>query len=138
MSAERFIDTNVVVYAFAAGDPRSQRAQALLGPDAVIGVQVLNEFTNVARRKLKWDWEQVEAAHAVIADLLGPARPLTVAIHRQARALARRHVLAFYDALLVAAAIDAGCRWLLSEDIQDGREFGALSIQNPFRSSAFR
>jgi len=86
MSAERFIDTNVVVYAFAAGDPRSQRAQALLGPDAVIGVQVLNEFTNVARRKLKWDWEQVEAAHAVIADLLGPARPLTVAIHRQARA----------------------------------------------------
>jgi predicted nucleic acid-binding protein len=133
MSAEQFLDTNVLVYAFVADDARSQRAEALLGPDAVLGVQVLNEFTNVARRKLKWDWEKVEAAHAVIADLLGPARPLTVAIHRQARALARQHMLALYDALLVAAALDAHCRWLLSEDLQDGREFGTLRIQNPFR-----
>ena len=42
-------------------------------------------------------------------------------------------MLALYDALLVAAALDAHCRWLLSEDLQDGREFGTLRIQNPFR-----
>jgi predicted nucleic acid-binding protein len=135
MSAECFLDTNVLIYAFAADDPRSARAEALIEAGGVIGVQVINEFTNVTRRKLCWPWEQIEAALAVIAELLGPARALNVAIHSHAVALARSHTLAFYDALIVAAAIDARCRWLLSEDLQQGRQFGALTIENPFREA---
>ena len=50
MSARPFLDTNVLVYAFAANDPRSDRAEALLAAGGVIGVQVLNEFVNVSRR----------------------------------------------------------------------------------------
>jgi predicted nucleic acid-binding protein len=138
MSAERFLDTNVLIYAFAADDPRSARAEALIEAGGVIGVQVLNEFTNVTHRKLSWAWEQIEAALAVIAELLGPARPLNVAIHSRAVVLARSHTLAFYDALIVAAAIDARCRWLLSEDLQQGRQFGALTIENPFREAQGR
>jgi len=42
-------------------------------------------------------------------------------------------IYAFYDALIVAAAIDARCRWLPSEDLQQGRQFGALTVENPFR-----
>jgi predicted nucleic acid-binding protein len=132
MPAERFFDTNILIYAFAANDPRSARAEALIAEGGVVGVQVLNEFTNVTRRKLTWDWKEVEAALGVIKDLLGPVRPLTAAIHAEAVAVARDHRLSFYDALIVAAAADAGCRLVFSEDLQHGRKFGALTIENPF------
>ena len=95
-------------------------------------MQVLNEFTNVTRRKLNWDWKQVEAALAVIEDLLGPVRPLTAGIHAEAFVLARGHTLSFYDALIVAAAADAGCRLLFSEGLQHGRKCGAVMVENPF------
>lgn len=137
MPGERFFDTNVLVYAFAADDPRSVQAEKLLADGGVIGVQVLNEFTNVARRKLGWPWNEIEAAIVVIEDLLGAARPLMAAIRARAVALARDHALSFYDALIVAAAADAGCRMLVSEDMQHGRKFGALTIENPFLDSAF-
>lgn len=132
MPGRRFLDTNVVIYAFAADDPRSARAEALLAGGGVIGVQVLNEFTNVTRRKLAWKWSEIEAALGVIGELLGPARPLTAGIHARAVVLAREHGLSFYDALIVAAAEAAGCQVLVSEDFQNGRKFGSLEIENPF------
>jgi predicted nucleic acid-binding protein len=133
MADRRFFDTNILVYAFAADDPRSVRAEALIADGGVIGVQVLNEFTNVTRRKLRWDWEQIDASLAVIEELLGVARPLTTALHAQAVVLARNSKLSFYDALIVAAAIDADCEILCSEDLQDGQKFGTLTVENPFR-----
>ena len=133
MPGSRFFDTNILIYAFAADDPRNARAEALLADGGVIGVQVLNEFTNVARRKLRWQWAQIEAALAVIDELLGTARPLTAAIHARAVVLARDHDLSFYDALIVAAALDAGCDVLCSEDLQHGQRFGTLRVENPFR-----
>jgi predicted nucleic acid-binding protein len=132
MPGERFFDTNVLIYAFAAGDRCSARAESLLAEGGVIGVQVLNEFTNVARRKLGWDWPQVQAALGVITELTGPPLPLTADIHTQAVKLARDSSLPFYDALIVAAAADAGCRALLTEDLQHGRKFSGVTIQNPF------
>jgi predicted nucleic acid-binding protein len=89
MPGDRFLDTNILIYAFAAGDRCSGRAEALMAEGGVIGVQVLNEFTSVVRRKLRWDWTQVDAALAVISELLGPARPLTADIHTHAVKLAR-------------------------------------------------
>jgi len=132
MPGERFFDTNILIYAFAANEPRSARAEALIAEGGVVGVQVLNEFTNVTRGKLGWDWAHLEAGLAVIKDLLGPVRPLTVDIHEQAVVLARVHALSFYDALIVAAAADAQCRLLFSEDLQHGRKFGAVTVDNPF------
>lgn len=133
MADKRFFDTNILVYAFAAADPRSEQAETLIAGGGVIGVQVLNEFTNVTRRKLRWDWKQIEAAFAVIEELLGAARPLTTALHAQAVVIARDFQLSFYDALIVAAAIDAGCELIYSEDLQDGQKFGSLIVKNPFR-----
>jgi predicted nucleic acid-binding protein len=133
MADRRFFDTNILVYAFADDDRRSARAETLLAGGGVIGVQVLNEFTNVTRRKLRWDWQQIEAALAVIEDLLGAARPLTAAMHAQAVTLARDNKLSFYDALIVAAAVDAGCELLCSEALQDGQKFGSVTVENPFR-----
>jgi predicted nucleic acid-binding protein len=50
----------------------------------------------------------------------------------------RRHRIAFWDALIVEAALSRGCTTLLSEDLQDGRRFGALVIENPFRDVSRR
>ena len=133
MPVSRFFDTTILIYAFAANDPRSARAEALIADGGVIGVQVLSEFTNVARRKLRWRWGQIDAAFAVIEALLGPARPLTAAMHARAVVLARDRALSFYDALIVAAALDAGCGVLCSEDLQHGQKFGTLKVENPFR-----
>jgi predicted nucleic acid-binding protein len=132
MADKRFFDTNILVYAFALDDPRSARAEALIAEGGVIGVQVLNEFTNVTRRKLGWQWEQIEASLRVVEELLGPVAPLTTAIHAAAVVLARERGLSVYDALIVAAAQDAGCQVLFSEDLQNGQKFGTLTVQNPF------
>jgi predicted nucleic acid-binding protein len=104
----------------------------------IIGVQVLSEFTHVARGKLQWSWDQLDGALSVVEDLLGPARPLTAAIHARAVGHSRRHALPFHDALIVAAAEDAGCRWLISDDFQHGQRIGPLTIDNPFLEFASR
>jgi predicted nucleic acid-binding protein len=132
MPGERFFDTNILIYAFTIGDGRSAPADALLAEGGVIGVQVLNEFTNVVRGNLRWDWPKVDAALAVIAELMEPPRSLTADIQAHAVTLARTSALSFYDALIVAAAADAGCRVLLTEDMQHGRKFSGVTIQNPF------
>jgi len=134
MPARRFFDTNILVYAFASNDPRSTRAESLIAQGGVIGVQVLNEFTNVTRRKLRWQWSQIEASLAVVEELFGPVAPLTTAIHAKGVELARDRGLSVYDALIVAAAQDAGCQLLFSEDLQHGQKFGTLTVENPFRS----
>ncbi len=60
------------------------------------------------------------------------ATPLTLETHAAATALARDNSLAFHDALILAAAIEAGCETLCSEDFQHGRRFGDCTIVNPF------
>jgi len=132
MSAKAFLDTNVLVYALAQNDPRSVVAGELLLSGGVISVQVLNEFASVARRKLALSWRDVIAALADIRNLCGAAIPIDVALHDDAMALAQAHNLSIYDALIVAAARAAGCEVLYSEDMQHGRAFDRLRIENPF------
>ncbi|MGJ5139652.1 PIN domain-containing protein [Bradyrhizobium oligotrophicum] len=130
-----FFDSNILVYAYST-DPRRDRAVDVIADGGVISVQVLNEFTNVLRRKQKLDWPTIEAALSSIVFRFPDARPLTTATHAAAVALARDHGLQFYDALIVAAALEAGCDTLVSEDLQHGRSFGGLTIVNPFLQSA--
>ena len=131
-----FFDTNVLVYA-ATGDPRKARADRVLAGGGVISAQVLNEFANVARNKLRKSWPDVEYAVERICRAVDGVVPLTRAINAAALALARDHGFSFYDALIVAAAIEAGCDTLFSEDMQHGRSLGGLTIVNPFLASAF-
>ena len=126
-----FFDTNVLVYAFLDVEKRG-RALETLTRGGVISAQVLNEFTHVAHRKRRRSWPEIEAALAVIRDWFRDIVPITSATHAAAFALARDHSLAFYDALILAAAIEAGCETLYSEDFQHGRRFGDLTVVNPF------
>ena len=126
-----FFDTNILVYAFLDLDKR-QRALAVLAEGGTISAQVLNEFTHVARRKRQRSWSDIEAAVMVIRLQFPAIVPLTAETHAAALVLARDHNMSFYDALIVASALEAGCDTLYSEDMQNGRAFGDLKIIDPF------
>jgi predicted nucleic acid-binding protein len=128
-----FLDTNVLVYAFI-DDPRARRAQALLDGRARISVQSLNEFTLVARRKLRFDWQGVYGALDDIAIGAPSPIPLTFDIHRLGLAIAEQHGFRIYDALIIASALSVGADTLWSEDMHDGLVIAnRLTIRNPFR-----
>lgn len=126
-----FVDTNVLVYAQERG-PKGDRARALLADGGRLSVQVLNEFAVVNARKFGRDWNAIGEAIGDILVLLDPPLPLTLELHTTARTLARDHLMSFYDALIVVAAIEADCDTLWSEDLQHGRVIGGLTIRNPF------
>ena len=126
-----FIDTNVLIYGQEAG-AKSETARQVILAGGVISVQVLNEFAAVLRRKFGLEWAAIADLLADIRTALGPVRPIGVEIHTSAVALARSHGFSFYDALIVASALDAGCETLLTEDLQDGRRVNGLTIVNPF------
>jgi predicted nucleic acid-binding protein len=130
-----FFDTNVLVYT-ATSDPKKERAAACLGRGGMASVQVLNEFVHVARRKLRHDWPLIELALEQFRLALEAVVPITMSTHASAVLLARDEGLSFFDALIVAAAIEAGCDMLYSEDMQHGRTIGDLAIVNPFLGSS--
>ena len=99
-------------------------------------MQVLNELTAVSRRKQRRDWREIAEAISDVLAVVDPPLALTLDLHVTARALAEDHRLSFYDALIVASAIAAGCDILYSEDRQPGRKFSRLTIVNPFIESA--
>ena len=130
-----FFDTNILVYAQQAGG-KADRARALFAGGGKLSVQVLNEFTAVSRRKQQRDWREIAEAVSDVLTMVDPPLALTLDLHAAARALAEDHRLSFYDALIIASAIEAGCDILYSEDMQHGRAIGGLAIVNPFLESA--
>ena len=130
-----FLDTNIVCYAVASS-PKQPVAADLVARGPIISIQTLNEFTLVARRKWGCDWsmigELVENLLASASDL----RALNLPTHDKGRELAERYQLNIYDAMIVSAALLAGCETLYSEDMQDGMIIeDRMIIRNPFPSS---
>jgi predicted nucleic acid-binding protein len=133
MSAELFFDTNILIYAIAQDDRRTVRAASLLQQGGTISVQVLNEFANVAHRKLKRSWPEIIEALAALRILFPEPRPIGLTIHEAAVEIAYQNGFALYDSLIIASALEAGCSTLLSEDMHDGQVIGGqLTIRNPF------
>lgn len=127
----RFFDTNILVYAFLGGEKRGA-ALSLLAEGGIISNQVINEFTNVARKKRGRAWSEIAAGIAVIRSHFDEIALVTLETHQAALDLASQHGLNFYDALIIATAIEADCDILFSEDMQHDRSFGKLIIRNPF------
>lgn len=127
----RFLDSNIIVYAFT-DDHRTFAARQLLADNFTISAQVLNEFVNVSRRKYKIDWDIIDEAVAKILEQAVECIPLNGRLNAKARSLAQFHKLPFYDALILASALETNCNELISEDFQNGQRFGSLTIVNPF------
>ena len=130
------LDTNVLVYADATDEPAKQRrALALItalraDASAVLSTQVLQEFVNVALRKLR-------LPQALVRERIAFYRrfemvPASADVIVGALDLHVLHSLPFYDALIVQAAVVSGCQRVLSEDMQHGAVYGGVRIENPF------
>ena len=132
MIGKPFFDTNIIVYAFQAGSPKQQAALDLLEAGGTTSVQVLNEFANVARRKLGFDWAQIESAVAAVCVLLPDPAPLRFQTHVHAVKMAERFGVSFYDALVIATAVEGKCAVLYTEDLQHGQRIDGMQIRNPF------
>ncbi|HEX4295273.1 MAG TPA: PIN domain-containing protein [Rhizomicrobium sp.] len=133
MNAEPFLDTNVLVYAFSDA-PHTVKAESLVMDGGIISVQVLNEFVRVMRQKQRKRWNEIHQMNAVVRALLSPPLPLTLEMHDKAVMLAERFGLEFFDCVIVAAALEAGCTTLYTEDLQHGQVVDGLTIRNPFIS----
>lgn len=127
-----FFDTNVLLY-IASGDPvKADQAEKMIAGGGTISVQVLNEVTNVGRRKMQMPWQDLRTFLSLLRGLLNVV-PITIETHETGLALAERYDLSTYDAMIVAAALEAECDTLWSEDMQAGMTIEQrLCIVNPF------
>lgn len=138
MSAEAFVDTNILVYAHdARGGEKTLRAQKLLGElwqgkRGAVSTQVLQEFCINVRRNFvePMRLEQVQQViqlyrewHVIVNTTQSILRALE---------LEKKYSLSFWDAMIVQAAQSAGCEILYSEDLSHGQEYDGVLVVNPF------
>ena len=140
MSADAFIETNIFIYHLDTGDPRKQVIaervvrQALAAGDTCISFQVVQECLNTVLRKARVAL-QVEQARMYLDSVLLPLMQVSSspALYHRALDIQSRYRFSFYDSLIVAAALAAGCSRLLSEDLQHGQRVEGLTIVDPFK-----
>jgi predicted nucleic acid-binding protein len=139
MSAKYFLDTNIFVYSLDRTAPVKARIanqlirQGAISRIGIVSYQVVQEFFNVALKRFSPAMTVAEAEQylgIIFRPLL--AVHSSQALYSEALRLRNRHHLSWYDSLIVAAAMEADCDVLYSEDLQHGKKFGDLQITNPF------
>lgn len=139
MSDKFFLDTNIFVYSFDATAPakaaiaRRLIHSVLQSQNGVVSYQVVQEFFNVALRRFAQPMNHADAEQYLNSVL----RPLlrihsSAGLFAEALTLQSTAGLSWYDSIIVASAIQAGCTHLLTEDLQHGQRFGLLRVMNPF------
>ena len=136
--AGSFLDTNVLVYLASGEEQKASRVEALLAEGCTVSVQVLNEFSNVARRKMDFAWDEVRDFLAMVRGLTTVV-PVALDTHEEGVRIAERYRLSVYDAMIVAAALLAGCDTLWSEDMHGGLVIeDRMTVRNPFAGDGDR
>lgn len=139
MSDRFFLDTNLLIYSLDPAAPaKAQKAhdlirEALTHRTGFISFQVVQEFFNAGFRRFSPRLSHVEAErylHSILIPLL--AVHTSASLYAEALNLHATGGLSWYDALIVAGALQARCSVLYTEDLQHGRKFGSLKIVNPF------
>jgi predicted nucleic acid-binding protein len=133
MSAgDTFFDTSVLFYLLSNDVRKADRVEALLAHRGIISVQVLNEFTVVALRKVGLPLQEIrEILDTVRAVCM--VEPLTATTHDRGMEICERYKFSFYDSVIIAAALIVGAKVLYSEDLQHGQVIDRqLRIVNPF------
>jgi len=136
-AADRFfVDTNVLLYSVDRTEPRKRDAArqwiSLLWENGAgrLSWQVLHEFYANAERKARMN----RASARKFVEVLSHWQPVEsgLALLERGWHWMDHSQLSFWDSLIVAAAERTGCRWLLSEDFQDGQSFDGIRVVNPF------
>lgn len=139
MSAECFIDTNIFIYQLEALDDRKYAIAERIIRDGVstgnacISFQVVQECLNTVLRKAEIPLD-TDQTRIYLETVLAPLFRVSASIPLYQRGLdiQSRYRYGFYDALIIAAALSAGCGTLYSEDLQHGQRIEALTLRNPF------
>ena len=137
MSADDFLDSNILVYSVDARAPhKMERALELVGRSLTngsgcISYQVVQETLNVLGGKLSMSADGIRRLLDEILVPLWQVNP-TASLYQSAITLQGRYGFSFYDSLIVASALEAGCTRLYSEDLQHGQQIQRLMILNPF------
>ena len=137
MSDKAFFDTNVLLYMYGDDERKRMRAKQLVrdytqSGGILISTQVLQEFYAVGSRKTGMPRSQLLAATGALLDLpivIVHSSHITSAIDHE-----ERYKISFWDALIVAAAEAGGAEVLYTEDLNDQQRYGAVTVENPFRS----
>jgi predicted nucleic acid-binding protein len=139
MSASVFLDTNIFVYEAGKQFPEKRSvatriiAEHLRSRTGIISFQVVQEFFSVAFLRFSPPMTPSEAEEYLFLTF-AQFRIVhsSYLLYQSALQLSRRFSLSWYDSLIVAAAIEAGCHILYSEDFQHGQTFDTLRVHNPF------
>jgi len=137
MTAEVFVDTNILLYTIdedpASATKRERAQQLLLTERWGWSVQVAAEFfVNATSPKRSFRLTAAAAAALIDAWLAFPALDITPALFRAAVEIHERFQLSYWDAAIVAAAKQLGCRIVYSEDLNDGQTIDGVTVVNPF------
>jgi predicted nucleic acid-binding protein len=139
MPGRFFLDTNIFVYSFDQSAPAKAQCatqlirRAVATRNGIVSYQVAQEFFNVALRRFAQPMTVAEAEQylaTVFRQLM--AVHSSQALYGAALRLSDRYRLPWYDALILAAAVEGQCRVLFSEDLQHGQRFENLRVENPF------
>jgi predicted nucleic acid-binding protein len=132
MPTDNFFDTNILIYLTSNDLKRIATTERLVRAGGVVSIQVLNEIARVLSVKMNFSWVEVGE---FLTSIKATCRimPLTIETHERGLAYAERYRLGVYDAMIVAAAVLAGCKTLYSEDMHSGLVIDGVTIRNPFR-----
>lgn len=132
MPAKVFIDTNIVIYSLGPNSAKAALAAPLFAHHPIISTQVLSETANVALKKLAMPLSETSKL-LVMLEATCKVEIVTPATMQRALDIAGRYGFSWFDSLIVASALDAGCDTLYTEDLQHGQVIeGRLSVTNPF------
>lgn len=139
MSAKFFLDTNILIYTFDVTSPKKQQRacdlveEALSTSNGVISFQVIQEFLNVATRKFVKPLN-FEDCQTYLRSVLLPLCEVfpSATLYESALTIMQRWQYSFYDTMIIAAAMQADCTVLYTEDLQHAQRIHSLSIVNPF------
>jgi predicted nucleic acid-binding protein len=134
-----FIDANVFVYAESKSEPQKQRIavdllrKLYVERSGVLSTQVLQEYSSVLLKKMKYDVNYVQAQIKSYSRF--EIIHVTPTIIQSALDLLKVRSISFWDALIVQAAVAAGCSTLYTEDLNEGEQFYGLTVINPFKGA---
>jgi predicted nucleic acid-binding protein len=138
-TAMRFVDTNVLLYSIStepAEAAKTSTAHALMASrDLALSVQVLQEFyVQATRTNRKHPLSHDEALAYICTWRRFPIQDVTISVLDDALSIKARYQLSYWDSAIIAAAKQAQCHEILSEDMNDGQDYGGIKVLNPFKS----
>ncbi len=132
MPAKAFIDTNIVIYALGPNSAKASLAAPLFTHHPTISTQVLSETANVALKKLAMPLSETGKLLAMLETTCRVEIVTPSTMHR-ALVIAGRYGFSWFDSLIIATALEAGCDTLYTEDLHHGQVIeGKLTLTNPF------